>query len=174
MKPTKTTPASTLGEQLTMASTRRLRRTVVGAVNLNNSGHRHPVSPAIRGPHRHAGGVWRSSSERAVACPVAKTRPVKCHGSGHHTSDRESVLVSVDVGSETRWQCRARGRGFRERSRRAWLRCRPTTVSAGAMGLELEGSCARTGCSRCASCAATSASTASAIERHARRWVRAQ
>ena len=101
MKPTKTTPASTLGEQLTMASTRRgLRRTVVGAVNLNNCGHRHPVSPAIRGPHRHAGRVWRSPSRRAVACPVAKTRPLKCPGSGHHTGDRESVLAVVDVGSE--------------------------------------------------------------------------
>ena len=84
-----------------MASTRAgLRRTVVGAVNLNNCGHRRPVSPAICGPHRHARRVWRSSSRRAVACPVAKTRPVKCPGSGHHTGDRESVLASVDVGGE--------------------------------------------------------------------------
>jgi hypothetical protein len=68
MKPTKATPASTLGEQLTMASTQR-PYAVLSSVRstLSNCGNRHPVSPAIRGPDR----------TRLGAAAIAKAPPYR-------------------------------------------------------------------------------------------------
>jgi hypothetical protein len=56
--------------------------------------------------------------------------------------DRESVLASVDVGSEPAGNAAREAEGSAS-AHDASLRSGPTTVSAGALGRELEGLCAR-------------------------------